>query len=105
MADKFKDKLKKEREYSQQLKDELMDLRVQGDASDELTSIRQERDQLKLQINALKKEQLSVIEHLEQSKEFSMYFDPSVREDSVLTSLKKMELNMSQVDQKLGSLS
>lgn len=41
---------------------------------------------------------------MEHSKEFSMYFDASVREDSVLTSLKKMELNMSQVDQRIGSL-
>lgn len=67
-----------------------------------------ERDQLKLEVERLRGEQLSVIEHLEASKDFSVVFDRNSslggRDESVLSNIKKLELNLSNLDNKVDSM-
>lgn len=77
-------------------------------AGDELVQVEAERDQLKLEVERLRGEQLSVIEHLEASKDFSVVFDRNSslggRDESVLSNIKKLELNLSNLDNKVDSM-
>jgi len=77
-------------------------------AGDELVQVQAERDQLKLEVERLRGEQLSVIEHLEASKDFSVVFDRNSslggRDESVLSNIKKLELNLSNLDNKVDSM-
>lgn len=58
----------------------------------------------------MKKEQLSIIEHIETSKEFSILFDKHnstlglARDESVISNIRKIEMNLSMFDSKLDSM-
>ena len=71
-------------------------------------NVEAERDQLKLEVERLRGEQLSIIEHLEASKEFSVVLDRNSslggRDESVLSNIKKLELNLSNLDNKVDSM-
>ena len=87
MANQFKERIKKYKEEIKVFKDEIKKLKeklnatssqpadTDSDKNGELIKLREERDKLQLQLQSMNQEQLSIIEHIETSKEFSILFD------------------------------
>jgi hypothetical protein len=116
LAKQFKEKLKKLKDENKKYKEDLAEVRGDGStpslsrsgAGDDLAKVEAERDQLKLELEHLRGEQLSIIEHLEASKDFSVVLDRNSslggRDESVLSNIKKLELNLSNLDNKVDSM-
>ena len=120
LANQFKEKLKKVKdenkklkEESKRLKEELVEANIastapplqKSDPEEDLVAVKAERDQLKSELERLQGERLSIIEHLEASKEFSVFLDRNSalggRDESVLSNIKQLGLNLSNFDSKI----
>ena len=108
MATKFKEKIKKGKEECKRLTEEVAELNKQLKKSEaldqvayaemqaEIDALKKDKEDKEQEIIIIKKEQVSLIEHLEQSKNFSFQM-----EDQSISNLKH---NLSIFDNKMDTL-